>query len=531
MADQNFNQTQLLTLKHVESHSPSASISFLIAFTLTCCIGLHGVGVSFAQESSVANKTARDDLPFRVYTKWAIDTFDTNEDGSLTKAEMKNMRGALLEERFDLDKNGKLSFNEIVSAIRKPSADALEDEPRNSLESQYSRYARALIKAYDSNADEHLDEEEVAVMRRPIPNTVDASRDGKVSFAELFTALLKGKQSDSITDPAPDSRSTPIMVAKKGFELSQESLSARFFEASMKKNDKNEDGKLDSNEIEIAKWSSPKWQISDTDNNGELSQDELKIRYRRMFRRLMAEQKAQTNRTPNGSSNEGAIHGITTLAKDGARLEGLMLSDHRNSKTAREYASRPNRSSVGKTANKPIAKEMTNVCVSLFLIRLPQNADASSMNRAVEAIENSDESVENEIKQLSQKLGIKNHDQLIFTATENQKTSLSSASTVPQVTGTTRTSKGLTYNQQYVDIGLNVDVIPKIENERITLQLKLAKSDLIRIPTEDGEMPDERIVQWEYDSQIPIQPSKPSIIGTSSSGQQWILVIDAHLQK
>jgi Ca2+-binding EF-hand superfamily protein len=488
------------------------------------------MNLTLGQESS-AKTDVRDDLPFRVYANWAIETFDSDDDGSLTKEEMKDMRGALLEDRFDLNKNGKLSFDEIVSAIRRPSADQLEDKPGSEGQTnrQYERYARALINAYDTNHDKQLDKDEISVMRRPLPKTVDSNEDGNVSFNELFLALKKGKQHAVPTKLKKAKDAKPILVVKEGIDLNAETLSVRFFKASMKKNDKNNDGKLDSNEIEIAKWSSPRWQVSDTNQDGELSQEELKVRYYQMFKRLAVQQQKRMKPSLGPPNNDDAISRLAaSMANDGTMLTGLVGDAMVSGQASKR---KPN---VRSTKKEPIEKStpvQKKIDISLYLIKLPRNASANSMSRFVETLKNSDETVADEIQELAQKLGIKNYDQLNFSATEDEETTINSGSTVPRIAGSTETNRGTAYNIQYVDVGLKLIVVPKIDNDSITLNLNVGKSDVVKMNTEDGESPDERVVQWEYESHLLIEPDEPSVVGTSNSGHQWIMVIDANLKK
>ncbi len=474
------------------------------------------------------SEALRDEMPFRVYAKWAIDAFDANEDGSLTKAEMKDMNGSLVEDRFDIDKNGKLSFDEIVAAIRRPSADKVDAIPASS-DNKYLEYAQQLIKYYDEDDDMALGPAEIAVMRRPLSSRLDTSDDGKISLGELYIALKKGPEKPGLYASSSSKRRSsgggnamPIVVLKKGFELDPASFIDRFFAASMKKNDKNRDGKLDGKEIKLAKWASPRWQASDANTDGELSTDELKIRYRGMFRQMFLDHETTTKRSQasqqsvrkkraNKKQGGGAPASMVTVFGDGDMLGGLGLMGAK-----------------GKSSRESTA-DARSVDIKLYLFRLPLDSDSTGLNRAVKHIKNSDDTIENDLRQLTKQLGTENYDQVVVSAIENRKTKVVSAASVPQVVGTTRTNKGSSFSTQFVDIGFSFGVTPMFANEQLTLNLDVQKSDLIRYPSEE-EMPDERIIEWTYNSNLLIDSGKV-VVGTSSSGQHWIMAIEASVKE
>lgn len=529
----------VLALEEIEvsrnSSSPLMLRSLLKFFFTAVLIFLPGLHVTSAQHAAKLQKNEdekRSDLPFRVYAQWAIDSFDANKDGSLTKEEMKEMQSPLLEEWYDINKNGKLSFDEIVEAIRRPSSAKVEEKPGSEpaisrLDPKLVKYAQALVNQYDMDDDKSLSLDEAQKMRRPVPDSADKNQDGKFSLFEIASSLATPVPANAIAKPA--------VVVKGDLNIEVEALAKRFYEASLKTNDKNGDGKLDSSEIANAKWSTIRWQESDTNNDGLLSSDELQVRYQQMFIKLLskrgeantpANQHAQAwpamqgqIRQPPRSKNRRPVGGTLlggAIGNSGDILGGL-LGGTAHSPSTRSSSKR----------NPEI--EATFVNVELYLLRLPINSDSARLANAVKTLNESDEPTSDAVKGLAKQLGITSYDQLMTSALEGRAAKVQSGASIPRITGATQTTRGRTFNQSFVEVGLRAEVTPELNDNGIILAIDLEKSDLIvtEDKDKDKEIPESLIVTWTYDSAVQIKQGKPAVIGSSSSNQHWILVVDA----
>jgi len=96
--------------------------------------------------------------------KAIFDSYDKDHDGVVTGAEL--MAG------FDLNKDGKVSFDEFKKVI-----------------SKYRGDLKKLFDSYDKNKDGHVDAKELL-------QEFDLNKDGKVSFEEFKTVLKKYKDID-----------------------------------------------------------------------------------------------------------------------------------------------------------------------------------------------------------------------------------------------------------------------------------------------------------------------------------------------
>ena len=442
----------------------------------------------------------RDQLPYRVYAQWAIETFDKNRDGSLTKEEMKEMRSPLLAERFDLNTNGVLSFDEIVAAVSKPSSDHVDQPaapPRNTQEtdSKYIRYATAVFEQYDVDQDGQLSTDEVTKMRRPPSPDYDADGNQKISLAEM----VAGMSAERVAENRRAGR--PTILVQSDFDLDAGKLAERFFEASIKKNDKNGDRKLDAEEIANASWSTPKWQASDSNSDGELDEDELRVRYRLMFAKYTAEnQKADA---------------------------AIAARKVRPGKSSIAAASSSNETSLRKTATGNTAGV---VDVKLFLMRLPLNSTAKQMADAVEMLQRSEATIDSAIAELALQVGVDDYDQIVLSVRDQHEASIQSGGMERQATGINRSARGTTTNYQNIEIGLIAKLNPKIEMGNVAIELIVEKSDLIRLETPEGEEPNDQVVNWSYDSVVQIENDQPALVASSSSGHRWIMAIEAKVR-
>ncbi len=506
-------------------------------------------------ETTETRDRVRTDLPLRVYARWALDNFDADKDGLLTKEEMEEMRSPLLAAWYDKNGDGKLGFDEIVEAIRRPSSAKIEEEPtrnssRESAESTYVKYAKGLLNAYDRNRDGLISKDENKKMRRPIADSADANKDGLFSLNELAGSLAEMN--------APIQNPRPVIAVTGDLNLEVESLTRRMLEASLNKNDKNNDGKLDADEIAQTSWSTIRWQDSDTNQDGVLSRDELGVRYKEMFSQLMTgpwtspgakkqtpmskEQanellalwanSARSNKQPGRPIAEGAMLGSD---RRGDTMAGNLRSGRPSDLTGGTLAGNPgdllgglmgaaeNRN-FGNGKNVP-TRDFFNV--EVYLLRLPVNSDSERLANAVQELTESDQPTGDIVRALAKRLGILGYDQLTVGAATGRSTSVQSGASVPMITGSSQSARGRTYDQQMVDVGLRVDVKPEPSDEGILLELKIEKSDLLVTEKEDEDIPENLIVQWTYNSSVQIKPGEPAVIGSSSSRQHWILVVDA----
>lgn len=479
-----------------------------------------------------AEGDARDDLPFRVYAQWALDGFDADKDGSLTKQEMQDMQSPLLEERYDKNADGKLSFDEIVDAIRRPSAakvkeESARQETQEPGTAKYVKYANGLVNAYDEDKDGFISSTEAQKMRRPISKSVDANEDGMFSLNEIISSLAKTKTTSQPPKPA--------LAVTGNLDLEADTITQRFLEASLKKNDKNGDGELDASEIAKTRWSTIRWQDSDTDKDGKLGTDELRARYKEIFAKVTGNQRSARGTTKNPPMSQNQANELMMLWTEMVREE---KSAARQQATGDFVGGLLEGSSgqmlgglTGTTTSNSIGKkrELRNVSfrVELYLLRLPVNSDSERLASAVKALSEPNESTGNNVRSLAKQLGISTYDQLAFSAISGRPTSIQSGASVPMTTGSNQTARGRTVNQQFVDVGLMAEVTPEQSEEGIILVTKIEKSDLLVTENEDQEIPQNRIVNWTYNSSVLVKPEKPVVIGSSSSDQHWILVLDA----
>ena len=498
---------------------------------------LIGSGGGLCNGQEVKNRqgdaeAARKELSFRVYAQWAIDRFDSDNDGSLTHEEMKKMASPLLEVWYDKNNDDKLSFEEIVEAIRKPSSAIVQEQGASEsgtikIDSKFAKYAESSIRQYDEDKDGFLSLDEVRKMRRPLPSSADSNKDGRFSSQEIahFFANPKSKIG----------KQRPLVVVNQTPALDSHELAERFLIASLKKNDKNGNGKLDANEIVAAKWSTIRWQDSDSNDDGEISREELRARYRQMFSQL--EKGAQLNRAATErqldkesarQSAEFARRAADEANRQNELIQRMLIGTRGESKRG---LSGMLASEISSKRAKPMAKTSSSnafVDVELYLIRLPVNSDAERLANAVEQLSISTEKTADAVKDLAQQIGVKNYDQLVFSSMNQRQTSVVSGASVPRTTGVTQSTRGRILNQQFVDVGFSVKVTPEIQNDRINLAVEIEKSDLIVNDREEDQTPDNFIVNWTFDSTIQIRDTNPAIIGSSSSGQHWILVADAN---
>ena len=108
-------------------------------------------------------------------------TLDLDGDGEVSQKEMEAAAKSLM--KLDRNGDGTVSAEELVSGFRggRPSS---RPRTRPQRGDKYERYARGLIRRYDTDGDRHLSRAEWNKMRRS-PAAADKNKDGKISPKEL----------------------------------------------------------------------------------------------------------------------------------------------------------------------------------------------------------------------------------------------------------------------------------------------------------------------------------------------------------
>lgn len=126
-----------------------------------------------------------------------------------------------------------------------------------------------------------------------------------------------------------------------------------------------------------------------------------------------------------------------------------------------------------------------------------------------------------------------NHDKSISflscTAPVGQVTKISSGAQVPHVTSTSRNRQGQTSrNISYYDVGLSLDVKPKVASDGLVIETELQHSAVLKSKVAISETEDEKqfasfVLQFKLGSELRCSPDQATITTVSNSGYRWII--------
>ena len=447
-------------------------------------------------EQQGQSPSAQNLVRFEIYAAGLMEKYDVDEDGLLSKEEMKKMRHPPIP-KFDKNTDNMISIDELVDSIRQPMAPKAEAQ-EDVVDTRYRKYSELLLKNYDFDKNGSLSQEEMASMRRRPPESADSNGDGQLANEELVAYLSKatsnrGKQRDGMDE-----------------------IYRRLSEQVLKTSDANKNGQLDPDEIANAKWSAP-WKTFDANDDGIMSRGELFARYKSML-----------DKTRNSeSSMEGR--------RDAQGMRALLGAPGLNSKSdgisANSISNRPTVAGFGsvsrdKSRGSIDKKEASRVAVTLYLLRLPENIAHGSIGGVVKGIQEADD-LSIVISELAKKCG--GVDQVVFTSDFNTETVINSGAEVPVKSGRSQSRGGTSYQVIMHDVGLSTVVSCQKADGKIAMAVNLEKSAVVESEdATDDDFTDTKIVQWTFNSKLSITDGKPEVVASSSGKQNWLLVVLAN---
>jgi hypothetical protein len=510
------------------------------AGTLVCDFGMAATQTSsFDDWQALDAQESEREKTYQTYAKWVMDNNDANQDGSLSEFELGKMQGPLSERRFDKNSDGKLSFDEIVGAIRRPSSDVVTPEAKplvdagaddraSKTEIKLRRYASSLIRQYDADQNGSLNSSELRAMRKPFSLEIDSDRNGEISEDEATADLLNQSKTQDASQPlkkqspAPTTDSNATIVIGPGYDRSTQAMGKRLLEAALIKNDKNGDRVLDGKEIAQAKWSTDDWKRSDVNRDGELDETELQTRYEQFFLRMAANVK-QNGITDQATAKSNELTNAPAGLLSGEMLEIMKQLSGSNSRDGLAAISR-----TRKRLDVPSENVQHLVDVKLYLVRVPEDTAASMLSSEIDKLKNSPADFSEAVEGFVDKLGVTSFDQVVMSAKEGQQATLVSGGT-DFIKAAAAGGRSQVHNQ--LEIGLNVRVSPTVERGGIFLELEISKTELIESSDENQAIEKARLATWSYESVAKISAGRPVVIGSSSSGQRWILAVDASVTR
>lgn len=185
---------------------------------------------------------------------------DTNKDGSLSRMELlvryqnreDEKNGTAGRDRDLGDRGRDRARGDRERSRAGSSSSSSSSSGGRDVRKGYESYVDGIFKSYDKNADNFLDKEELAKMRRKPDQSADANSDSKISKVELLDSYLakagqgKGKGGSikkSAKSSSGDRSSAAVAVASKS-GVSGSQLTSK---------DRNENGQIEMAEFE-SKW-------------------------------------------------------------------------------------------------------------------------------------------------------------------------------------------------------------------------------------------------------------------------------------
>ena len=228
---------------------------------------------------------------WRAALRGAFEYFDRDKDGTLSAAEVKNIfadtaMAPMMQTGFyqpsagseptlavlDLNKDGKVSFDEFAAYYRTSAGRVLQSLPTQPDNPNNTQATESLFKFFDRNGDGKLTKEEVAGIESLIA-TKDADEDECLSFAELVPNFQDPRVRALGAQPVPPNGmpaqpSTPQNIV--GYELGR--IPGTVTQRLLKQYDKDGDYELTKAE---SGFDDATFARLDADRDGKLSGEEL----------------------------------------------------------------------------------------------------------------------------------------------------------------------------------------------------------------------------------------------------------------
>tara|TARA_R110002049_G_scaffold4601_5_gene32232 strand:- start:322757 stop:323893 length:1137 start_codon:yes stop_codon:yes gene_type:complete len=177
----------------------------------------------------------------------AMTIYDPNEDGFVDKDEQKRIRWQDEIERYDLNRDGKLTHMEVTVRFANIRSEA-------GVEQQHVDNANVFMRRHDKNKNGQLDPDEIAGGWPSDPDEFDKNRDGVITLGEVanrfsFMAGLRREMGIEQVDQVTAIRTVRKFDKNKDQNLDAEEQAGAFLPLAAKDFDEDDNGKLSIMEI------------------------------------------------------------------------------------------------------------------------------------------------------------------------------------------------------------------------------------------------------------------------------------------